>query len=184
MLFGIISDTHGSTRAWLDALNGPFKDVEQIWHCGDVLYHGARNPLPEGYNTLELFEQINACSIPILAVRGNCDSDVDQMVLDIILQDPYFMVELPFGRALVTHGHHYSPEMMEALIQRFQIKLWVSGHTHEPVLQRQGGTVFLNPGSPALPKGRQARRSVALLSSSSVELYDLDQGQVFARLDL
>ncbi|HHW72455.1 MAG TPA: phosphodiesterase [Firmicutes bacterium] len=183
MLIGIISDTHGSTRAWLDAINGPFRGVEQIWHCGDVLYHGARNPLPAGYNTQELFELINSCSIPIKAVRGNCDSDVDQMVLDIVLQDPYFMAELPFGRALVTHGHHYGPDIMEAMIQRFQIKLWVSGHIHEPVLQRLGDTIFLNPGSPALPKGREQRRSVALLTDTSVELHDLDKGQVFARLD-
>ena len=104
--------------------------------------------------------------------------------MDIVPQDPYFFAELPFGRALVTHGHHYGPEIMEAMIQRFQIKLWVSGHTHEPVLQRRGEAVFLNPGSPALPKGREPRRSVALLTGSSVELYDLDKGQVFARLDL
>lgn len=184
MRIGIISDTHGSTKGWMDALHGPFQGAEQIWHCGDVLYHGARNPLPAGYNTEELFELINSCPIPIKAVRGNCDSDVDQMVLDILLQDPYFFAELPFGRALVTHGHHYTHDMVEALAQRFQIKLWVSGHTHEPVLQRVGGTIFLNPGSPALPKGREPRRSVAVLTDSSVELYDLDKGEVFARLDL
>lgn len=184
MRIGIISDTHGSTQAWLDAINGPFKDVDQIWHCGDVLYHGARNPLPAGYNTQELFELINSCSLPIRAARGNCDSDVDQMVLDIALQDPYFFAELPFGRVLVTHGHHYSPEMIDSMIHRFQIKLWVSGHTHEAVLLRKGGTIFLNPGSPALPKGREPRRSVAVLTASSIELHDLNQGQVFARLDI
>ena len=91
MRIGIISDTHGSTRAWLDAINGPFKDAEQIWHCGDVLYHGARNPLPKGYDTQELFELINNCSIPIRAVRGNCDSEVDQMVFGYSPAGPLFL---------------------------------------------------------------------------------------------
>lgn len=184
MLIGIISDTHGSVQAWRDALDGPFKEADQIWHCGDVFYHGVRNPLPADYDTQELTELINSCSVPSLAVRGNCDSDVDQMVLDVPLQSPYFMAELPLGRALVTHGHHYSPEVIEAMVQRFQIKLWVSGHTHVPVLERSGGAIFLNPGSPALPKGTAPRRSVALLRADAVELFDLDAKAAFARLDL
>lgn len=183
MLIGIISDTHGSTEAWRDALEGPFQGADQIWHCGDFLYHGARNPLPEGYNTQELAELINSCPIPILAVRGNCDSEVDQMVLQVALQSPYFLAEHAVGRVLVTHGHHYSPEMMAQMIQLYQIKLWISGHTHVPVLERWDGAIILNPGSASLPKGEEPRRSVALLRDDALELFDLDQGVVYKRLE-
>ncbi|MDI9441666.1 MAG: phosphodiesterase [Firmicutes bacterium] len=183
MMIGIISDTHGSTKAWRDALAGPFQGADQIWHCGDFLYHGARNPLPEGYNTQELAELLNSCPIPVLAVRGNCDSEVDQMVLNVALQSPFFLAEHAGGRVLVTHGHHYGPEMIAQMAQLYQIKLWISGHTHEPVLEERNGTIFLNPGSSSLPKGEKPRRSVALLRPDAVELFDLDDNAVYKRLE-
>lgn len=184
MLIGIISDTHGSVKGWTDALQGPFRQVKQIWHVGDVLYHGPRNPLPIAYNPQELAECINNCTIPILATQGNCDSEVDQMVLDIALQAPYFLVEHPIGRILVTHGHRYSEDSREDMVNKFGIKVWVSGHSHEPQLEKRSNTVYLNPGSPALPKGVQARRSVALLTTTKIQLFDIDQGQVFQTLYL
>ena len=184
MRIGIISDTHGSVSAWQDALGGPFERVGQIWHGGDVLYHGPRNPIPDGYDPKKLVDLINACPVPILACQGNCDSEVDQMVLDIALQSPYFLVEHSAGRVLITHGHGYSSAMVESMVQRYKVKIWVSGHTHQPVLERKGGVIFLNPGSPALPKGAPARRSAAVLSPTTIELVDLDRGQVYRRLEL
>lgn len=182
MRIGIISDTHGSVKAWQDALQGPFQNVQQIWHGGDVLYHGPRNPFPPEYDPGALARLINSCSIPVLATQGNCDSEVDQMVLDVALQSPYFLVEHPVGRVLVTHGHRYSIDLIESMIQRFKVKVWVSGHTHEPILEQRAGIIFLNPGSPSLPKGEWPRRSVAVLTSTAVKLFDLDQGQPYQTL--
>lgn len=182
MRVGIISDTHGSVRAWRDALQGPFRDVEQIFHCGDLLYHGPRNPLPAEYDPQKLAAIINRCSLPILAVRGNCDSEVDQMVLDLALQAPYFLTEQARGRILVTHGHQYSPEQVGALAAKFKVGIWISGHTHLPLLEKVGRTVFLNPGSPSLPKGKRPRRSVALLTSEEIRLVDLDSGRPYQTL--
>ncbi len=184
MLIGIIGDTHGSVPAWQACLEGPFKNADKILHVGDVLYHGARNPLPPGYNPKELAELINQCPLPILAAKGNCDSEVDQMVLDIALQAPYFLSELPQGRVLVTHGHIYGEDMVDKMAGRFKIKIWLSGHTHIPRLEKRRGCIFLNPGSPALPKGKKARRSAALLSLADIKLIDLDSGEVYASLAL
>lgn len=182
MLIGIISDTHGSVKAWNDALEGPFKGVEQIWHCGDVLYHGPRNPLPPSYDPKELVELINSCPIPILAIQGNCDSEVDQMVLDVALQSPLFLADHAAGRVLVSHGHRYSLEVMGEMVKEYQVKIWISGHTHDPLLEVWGETIMVNPGSPSLPKGIKPRRSVALLSSTAIELFDLDEDKVYKKL--
>lgn len=184
MRIGIISDTHGSVQAWNDALKGPFKDVDQIWHCGDVLYHGPRNPLPESYNPQELANIMNGCSKPIVAVFGNCDSEVDQMVLDIALQLPFVLLDHSIGRVLMSHGHRYNVEMMEEMAREYQVKIWVSGHTHEPLIKQQDGFILLNPGSPSLPKGANPRRSVALLNSTTIELFDLDLGEAYASMEL
>lgn len=184
MRLGIISDTHGCVKAWEDALKGPFQDVDLILHAGDVLYHGPRNPLPKQYNPSTLAAIMNECSIPILAAKGNCDSEVDQMVLDVSLQAPYFITEQPIGRVLVTHGHTYSEDMIQALAQKFNIDIWVSGHTHVPGLQRQGSTIYLNPGSPSLPKGSELRRSVALITQEEIQLIDLDSGRPYENKSL
>lgn len=184
MRIGIISDTHGSVQAWRDALEGPFKDVDQIWHCGDVLYHGPRNPLPPGYHPQELAELINACPLPIVAVFGNCDSEVDQMVLDMALQLPFVLLDHPIGKVLISHGHRYTTDLMEEMVEKYQVKIWVSGHTHEPMIAKHSGCILLNPGSPSLPKGAHPKRSVAILTPTSIELMDLDSGDVFERLDL
>jgi len=80
---GLVSDTHGSVKTFQKVLSGPFQRVDLILHAGDILYHGARNPLAEGYDTSGLAALINELRIPALIAKGNCDSDVDQFVLDI-----------------------------------------------------------------------------------------------------
>ncbi|NLJ81175.1 MAG: phosphodiesterase [Firmicutes bacterium] len=174
MLLGIISDTHGSVRAWREALAGPLAAADQIFHGGDLLYHGPRNPFPSEYDPQELALLINQCSVPVFAVRGNCDSEVDQMLLAPVLQCPYLLADHPRGRILVTHGHHFNYQAAQALAGRLGVKIWISGHTHEPLLEQKGALIFLNPGSPALPKGDLPRRSVALISSEEIQLIDID----------
>lgn len=183
MKIGVISDTHGSLTAWQQALAGPLADVDLIIHTGDVLYHGARNPLPEGYNPAELAEAINACRIPILIVKGNCDSEVDQMVLTTPLQSPFLITDQPLGRILATHGHYFDNQQSADLAERYQIEIWISGHTHVPLLEKREQTVFLNPGSCSLPKGEELHRSAAVIAEKQVQLIDLDTNLVFKQLD-
>ncbi len=73
---GIISDTHGNLRAWQAAL-AVWGEVDMILHAGDVLYHGPKNPLPEGYGPRELSEAMNASPVPLLFAQGNCDAEED-----------------------------------------------------------------------------------------------------------
>lgn len=182
MRLGIISDTHGSVKAWEDALNGPFRGVDLILHAGDVLYHGPRNPFPDEYNPAKLVNLINQCPIPVMIAKGNCDSEVDQMVIDMPLQAPYLITEQPLGRILVTHGHTYNNETIQSMMKNFGVDIWVTGHTHVPVLEQRGVTVYLNPGSPALPKGTKPLRSVALVSEKDIQLLDLDSGKPYSMM--
>ncbi|HHT35675.1 MAG: phosphodiesterase [Candidatus Wallacebacter cryptica] len=182
MKIGVISDTHGSLTAWQQALAGPFADVDFIIHTGDVLYHGARNPLPEGYAPADLAEAINACKLPIMIVKGNCDSEVDQMVLNVPLQSPFLITDQPVGRILATHGHYYDEAQTLVLAERYQIEIWISGHTHVPVLERTGNTIFLNPGSCSLPKGEEPRSCVAVITADELQLIDLNTKSVYKSL--
>ncbi|HKM17359.1 MAG: phosphodiesterase [Bacillota bacterium] len=182
MKIGVISDTHGSLTLWQKALQGPLRDVDLLLHAGDVLYHGPRNPLPAGYDPEMLAEAINGCPVPLLIVKGNCDSEVDQMLLDIPLQAPFLITDQPLGRILVTHGHYYSRDQAVELGRRFQIDIWISGHTHIPVLDRHEGIVFLNPGSCALPKGEQPAAGVAVITADKINLVELGTGNVYQSL--
>lgn len=182
MKVGVISDTHGSLAIWKKALQGPLRDADLLIHTGDVLYHGPRNPLPEGYAPEDLAGEINSCPIPVLIVKGNCDSEVDQMLLNIPLQAPFLITDQPVGRILATHGHHYSPDQALELGRRFQIDIWISGHTHIPVLEKRDGLIFLNPGSCSLPKGDRPVAGVAVITADQVDLIDLHTGSVYASL--
>ena len=83
MKIGIISDTHGCHERFSLAFDKYFKDADMIIHAGDVLYHGPRNPMLSDYNPAKLAEKLNACSMPVVICRGNCDSEVDTLVLDM-----------------------------------------------------------------------------------------------------
>lgn len=87
----VISDTHGSVTAWRKARQ-IWKGSDMIVHLGDVLYHGPRNPLPEGYMPKELAEEINDSDIPVMIVRGNCDADIDAVMLKWPIANPYLVM--------------------------------------------------------------------------------------------
>ena len=92
MKIGVISDTHGHEMRWAKAYEKFFKDADMILHAGDVLYHGPRNPMLEDYNPAGLAQRINDCPIPVVIAKGNCDSEVDQMVIALPIQAPYAYV--------------------------------------------------------------------------------------------
>lgn len=173
MRIGIISDTHGSLPAWEKAMADLFMGCDLIIHAGDLLYHGPRNPLPQGYAPRELAVAINKAPQPVVIARGNCDADVDQVMLSWPLQAPYAFLQIEGLRVLVNHGHGMEPGAIQAQAQRFQVQLFIYGHTHIPELKVENGIVYLNPGSPSLPKGEGRRATVALLDGGLVSLIDL-----------
>ena len=92
MKIGIISDTHGHEMAWTKAYEKQFKDAAMILHAGDVLYHGPRNPMKEDYNPAGLVQKLNECPVPVIIVKGNCDSAVDASCIELPLLAPYAYV--------------------------------------------------------------------------------------------
>jgi uncharacterized protein len=153
MRIGVMSDTHGGLKAWQEVMAGVFSEADLILHSGDIFYHGVKNPLPEGYDTVGLAHAIAALTTPLLICKGNCDSEVDQLVVDVPLQAPYVLCQFDELRILMHHGHILGDEEVLRLTSRWGGAVCVSGHTHIPRLDQQGKVVFLNPGSPALPKG-------------------------------
>lgn len=181
MKIGVISDTHGCRDHWAKAYDKFFKDADLIIHSGDVLYHGPRNPMLEDYNPAELAEKINGCSQPVLICKGNCDSEVDQLVLNTPIQSPYVHVFADGRHIVATHGHMVeSDEAKEAMAAAIKADIFISGHVHYTVLEKRGNTVFLNPGSPSLSKREDGHQTCAVISDVDIKVYDVNTVEVLA----
>lgn len=145
-----ISDIHGSIDALHIALNRfKIEQADKLVILGDILYHGPRNPLPNGYNPKEVAEVINQYKDVIIAVRGNCDSEVDQMVLEFPMRADYIQLSVDGQVFFLTHGHLYNNEP-NPLCQKGTI--FAQGHTHIPMIMDKNGVTHYNPGSITLPK--------------------------------
>lgn len=165
----VISDTHGSFKAW--------REAERLWrgsnliiHLGDVLYHGPRNPLPEEYAPRELAEEINLSKIPVIIIRGNCDADIDAAILKWPVSDPYSVLWWDGRLILALHGTDLGEP--GNLASTFNADLVLTGHTHVSSITCEGKTIFLNPGSASLPKGKNPA-SFALLDVDGIRILTL-----------
>ena len=146
----IASDLHGSayyTRKLLAACETEVPD--RILLLGDILYHGPRNDLPEGYAPKEVIALLNPLAHKILCVRGNCEAEVDQMVLDFPVLADYCILSDGDLTIYATHGHVFSEDKPPKL-QKGDILL--TGHTHIPACVDKDGYWYLNPGSVSIPK--------------------------------
>ncbi len=178
MRIGVISDTHGSLAAWERAIR-VLGDVDILLHAGDVLYHGPRNPLPEGHDAKHLAEAMNAYDGRLVVARGNCDADIDQLVLAVPIQAPYALVVTEGRYIMVHHGHLVAGDDAAEMMRRYRLDLIVTGHTHVPGIERpfhDGRGLILNPGSPALPKTRDRRGTVAVIEEDAVRILYVDGG--------
>jgi putative phosphoesterase len=176
MNIGVISDTHGSLTAWLKAVNDYFSTVDLILHGGDVLYHGPKNPIPEGYQPTPLSSAMNDCPMPILICRGNCDADIDQQMLDIPIQSPYVLVWVDWLKAMVLYGDGLTEEELSTLAKRYRLDLIITGHTHIHQIREGEGYIIFNPRFPSLPKG-DGRPTIGLIDSSDklARIIDLER---------
>ena len=150
MKFVIASDIHGSAR-WCRALMDLVEreKPDKLILLGDLLYHGPRNDLPEEYAPKQVILLLSAWAEKIIAVRGNCEAEVDQMVLPFPCMADYAEV-LADGKTLyLTHGHRASPENLPPLPEG---SVFLSGHTHVKRDEVIGGIRCLNPGSVSIPK--------------------------------
>jgi len=142
----IASDIHGSA-VYCKKLVETFvaSGADHLVLLGDILYHGPRNDLPAGYAPKEVIDMLNPLSDRILAVRGNCESEVDGMVLAFPVSADYGMIHLDGITMYFSHGHRQIPKMPEGAV-------YMTGHTHVPLMAIQDGIVCLNPGSTSIPK--------------------------------
>ncbi len=182
MKYLIASDLHGSAEyvgKLMDALEREAAD--KLLLLGDLLYHGPRNALPEDYDTRRCIALLNGVGCGITAVRGNCDAEVDQMVLDFpIMADSIFLTDVS-PCLFLTHGHIFDPIERTPPIGRGDVML--SGHTHVPAcFQSPEGVWFLNPGSVSLPKNGSPHSYMTL--EDRVFRWKTLEGEVFRELDL
>ena len=173
----IASDLHGSAfyaKKWLQRVEEERPD--RILLLGDLLYHGPRNDLPEGYAPKEVIPLLNGLAPRLICVRGNCDAEVDQMVLDFPIMADYVLLQAEEHTVFATHGHIHSPEQLPRL-QPGDVLL--SGHTHVPGHQVREGILCLNPGSLSSPK-EDSPHSYLVWESGELAWKNLD-GIIFDR---
>lgn len=147
----VASDIHGSLGA-CEKILAKFKEIgaDKLVILGDILYHGPRNNLPEDYAPKAVIELLNSNKENILAVRGNCDTEVDQMVLQFPIMADYIYLVSGETTIFATHGHHYNPENPPVFLPQDSILL--TGHTHVACDTIVNGIHYMNPGSPSIPK--------------------------------
>lgn len=148
----IISDIHGNAESLRQALNCPIP-IDILILVGDYTNPGPKSPILDEYNPLLVVELLNALEIPIIAVRGNCDSEVDQSLFSFPMMNDDSYFRLGENLIYITHGHLYNPDT-DYLNKKAD--LYISGHTHISCIKRMDGhRIVFNPGSVALPKGGQ-----------------------------
>ena len=150
MKWFIASDIHGSAyycRKMLERYKAEHAD--RMLLLGDILYHGPRNDLPEGYAPKEVIEMLNAMKDEILCVRGNCEAEVDQMVLKFPVLADYAIIDLGNSIIYATHGHIYNENNLPPMKKG---DILLHGHTHVPKCVEHEDYTYMNPGSVSIPK--------------------------------
>ena len=152
MKYFFASDIHGDLAA-ARSMQAAFEreGAERLFLLGDLLYHGPRNNIPATYDPKGVIALLDGMKDKICAVRGNCDAEVDQMVLSFPIMADYAVFSLPSGTAYLTHGHLFGGGAPTALKKG---DVLIEGHTHVAgVTYDAAGIACLNPGSVSMPKG-------------------------------
>ena len=180
MKWMIASDIHGSA-AYCEKLLAAFgrEQADRLLLLGDLLYHGPRNDLPQGYAPKEVIAQLSGVKDKVFCVRGNCEAEVDQMVLPFPVLADYCLLEQGGHVIFATHGHHYNLDN-PPLLQPGDVLL--HGHTHIPAKDNSLGFWYLNPGSVSIPK-ESSPHSYMTLEDGQFLWKDLD-GAVYDSLAL
>ena len=167
----IASDIHGdieSAKVLIEAFER--EGCDKILLLGDVLYHGPRNDLPGRYAPKEVIALLNEYKDKILAVRGNCDTEVDQMVLEFPILGDYALLSLDGLSIYATHGHNYNTKTPPPLSEG---DILLHGHTHVIRAEKFGNNnTYINPGSITLPK-ENCPRSYAIYEARKFTFYNV-----------
>ena len=175
MKYMFASDIHGSAfycRKLIDAYQA--SGAEKLVLLGDILYHGPRNDLPLEYAPKAVIAMLNSMKHELLAVRGNCDTEVDQMVLEFPIMADYGILVLDGRTFYATHGHVYNSD---SLMPMGKDDILIHGHTHLLQAKKENGHWILNPGSVSIPKGGNPA-TYAVYEDGSFTIYDFDGNAV------
>ena len=146
----IASDIHGSAKWCREVMKAIDQEApDKVVLLGDLLYHGPRNSLPDGYAPAEVAGMLNGIASQVMAVRGNCDAEVDQMMLEFPCMADYAIVMDGARQLYCTHGHLWSPDSLPPLAEG---TAFLYGHFHVKVDEEKNGIHLFNPGSAAIPK--------------------------------
>jgi len=178
----ITSDIHGDAECCKAMLQAAQREnAEKILILGDILYHGPRNDLPSGYAPKKVIEMLNAIADKLICVRGNCEAEVDQMVLSFpVMSDTAVFLDGENKLEIyMSHGHIYNPDKLPNMPQG---SVFLYGHTHILSIEQKDGILCLNPGSVSLPKGGNPK-TYATYADGVFEIKTL-QGEVVASYKL
>lgn len=181
MKWFIASDIHGSAYCCKMMLERYKEEkADRLLLLGDILYHGPRNDLPLCYAPKEVIAMLSEKGSETLSVRGNCDCEVDQMVLPFPVLADYTVLDTGSRLIFATHGHLFSPSRPLPMKKG---DILLSGHTHVPRCEETDGLVFLNPGSVSIPKEGSVRSYMTL--ENGVFLWkDLESGKTYKEYSL
>jgi putative phosphoesterase len=171
----IASDIHGSAYYCEKLISAFSKEkADKMILLGDILYHGPRNDLPRDYSPKSVISMLNPLKDKLLCVRGNCDTEVDQMVLNFPVLADYAL--LPLGNKLIfiTHGHKFNTTDIPPISDG---DILLHGHTHVPKCEKFGEYIYMNPGSVSIPK-ENSPHSYMTLEDGEFLWKDLD-GKVY-----
>ncbi len=171
MKYIIASDIHGSAF-WCEKLIRAFEreNASKMILLGDILYHGPRNELPKDYNPKKVIEMLNALQGKVLSVRGNCDAEVETIVLNFPVSGDFVMMEISGKTVFLTHGHIYNSDKPLCLAKG---DILVQGHTHVPVCEEREDYTLINPGSVSIPK-ENSYNGYILIDGNEFIFKDLD----------
>lgn len=176
MKFLIASDIHGSAFYCEKVLEAIKREkADKIIILGDILYHGPRNDLPKDYAPKKVIEMLNPLKEKLLCVRGNCDTEVDQMVLLFPVLADYAVI--PVGDKLIyaTHGHNYNEEKLPPLCKG---DILLNGHTHVSKCTVHEDFIYMNPGSVSIPK-EDTPHGYMTLENGEFLWKNLETGEVY-----
>lgn len=186
MKYLIASDIHGSVYYCRELLKR-FEDekADRIILLGDILYHGARNDLPKEYAPKEIIAMLNPLKDRIICVRGNCESEVDQMVLKFAIAESAFLC-CPASQGekdrlvFITHGHKFNLTSMPNISKD---DILLHGHTHVPALEITDKCTYINPGSVSIPK-EESRHSYMTLENGIFRWKDVESGEEYKKYSI
>jgi putative phosphoesterase len=180
MKYLILTDIHGSSK-YLKLVLNKVNDFDKIIILGDILYHGPRNDLPKDYNPKEVIKMLNSIKDSIVCVRGNCDSEVDQMVLDFPIMADYSILSIGNRTFFVTHGHKFNESFLPPMKGN---DILLHGHTHIPVKEiiNHSEMMYINPGSVSIPKDN-SEHSYMIIEDNNILWKNLD-GKIYMNYNI